>query len=53
MLADSLILKREIEEIKKNLLYHDKNIELVFSFLDELMEKKKNIKLRRKIGYKK
>ncbi len=53
MLADSLILKLEIEEIKKKLLYHDKNIELVFSFLDELMEKKKNIKPRRKIGYKK
>jgi len=53
MLSDSLILKLEIEEIKKKLIGHNKNIELVFSFLDELMEKEKNRKPRRKIGYKK
>ena len=32
---------------------HDKNIELVFSYLDELNEKEEKIKPRTKIGYKK
>lgn len=53
MLTDSLNLKLEIEEIKKKLLSHNKNIKLVFSFLDELIKKKENSKPRRRIGYKK
>lgn len=52
MLKDNLSLKLEIEEIKKKLSNHTKNIELVFSYLDELIEKKNNEKPRRKIGYK-
>lgn len=32
-------LKLEIEEIKKKLKNQDKNIELVFTYLDELIEK--------------
>lgn len=51
--ADTLILKLEIEQIKKKLTNHDKNVELVFSYLDELMEKKENPVERTKIGYKK
>ena len=50
-LADNL--KLEIEKIKKKLNNQSKNIELVFSYLDELVEKKENPKPRNKIGYKK
>jgi hypothetical protein len=42
----------EIEEIKKKLENHDKNIELVFSYLDELIEKQENPQPRTPIGYK-
>lgn len=52
MLADNLNLKLEIEEIKKKLSNQSKNIELVFSYLDELIEKKENPKPRTQIGYK-
>ncbi len=51
MLTDNLSVKLEIEEIKKKLSNHSKNIELVFNYLDELIEKKE--KPRTKIGYKK
>ena len=53
VLTDNLSLKLEIEDIKKKLNNHDKNIELVFSYLDELVEKKESGKGRNKIGYKK
>jgi len=53
MLTDNLSLKLEIEEIKKKLTNHSKNIELVFNYLDELIEKKENTEPRPKIGYKK
>jgi len=43
-------LKFEIAEIKKHLQNHDKNIELVFTYLHELMEKK--AKPRKRIGFK-
>ena len=52
MLLDTLTLKLDIEEIKKKLENHDKNIELVFSYLDELMEKQENPSPRKQIGYK-
>ncbi len=52
-LTDNLSLKLEIEGIKKKLSNHGKNIELVFNYLDELIEKKDNPKPRSKIGYKK
>ncbi len=51
ILTDNLSVKLEIEEIKKRLTSHSKNIELVFNYLDELIEKKD--KPRTKIGYKK
>jgi hypothetical protein len=50
MLVTHTELKLEIEKIKKKLDNHDKNIEVVFQYLDELLEKK--IKPRKKIGYK-
>ncbi len=49
--TDNLNLKLEIEEIKKKLTNQSKNIELVFNYLDELVEKKD--KPKNKIGYKK
>ena len=42
-------LKIEIADIKKKLNNQDKNIELVFSYIDELTEKK--LEPRRRIGY--
>jgi hypothetical protein len=52
-ISDNLSVKLEIEDIKKKLKNHDKNIELVFSYLDELIDKKENAIERTKIGYKK
>lgn len=53
LLTDNLTLKLDIEEIKKKLENHDKNIELVFNYLDELIEKQeKQIPSRKPIGYK-
>lgn len=50
MLADNTELRLEIEKIRKKLDNHDKNIEVVFKYLDELLEKKE--KPRKQIGYK-
>ena len=52
MLMDTLTLKLDIEEIKKRLQIHDKNIELVFNYLDELIEKQQEPEPRRMIGFK-
>ena len=51
-LLTNLNLKLEVEAIKKKLVNHDKNIELVFSYLDELIEKREDKTERTKIGYK-
>jgi hypothetical protein len=53
LLSDNLSLQLEIENIKKKLTDNSKNIELVFNYLDELIEKKENTSDRNKIGYKK
>ena len=53
MLLDTSEMKINIVEIQKKLENHDKNIELVFSYLEELNEKKEDEKPRVKIGYKK
>ncbi len=50
--TDTLCLKLEIEEIRKKLQNQDKNIELVFSYLDELITKQENNPPRKRIGYK-
>jgi hypothetical protein len=52
-LTGTLNLALEVELIKKKLTNQDKNIELVFSYLDELVEKPENKIERTKIGYKK
>ncbi len=52
MLIDSLRIKLDIEEIKKRLHNQDQNLELVFSYLDELIEKQENPPPRNRIGYK-
>lgn len=55
MLTDNTELRLEIEQIKKKLTNHGKNMEIVFRYLDELMEKteKKTTKpkSRKLIGY--
>jgi len=52
MLIDSLMIKLDIEEIKKRLHNQDQNLELVFSYLDELIEKQENPPSRKRIGFK-
>lgn len=52
MLLSNAELRLEIEYIKKKVDNHGKNIELVFQYLDELLEKKENPKSRKQIGYK-
>jgi hypothetical protein len=51
-LSDNLLVKIEIEEIKKRLQNQDKNIELVFNYLDELIEKQENSQPRKSVGFK-
>jgi len=52
MLVENLSLRLEVEAIKKKLTNQDKSIELVFSYLDELIEKQENPKPRKQIGFK-
>jgi ORF6N domain len=53
VLSDNTDLRLEIEYIKKKVDNHDKNIELVFQYLDKLLEKKeKPEQPRKRIGYK-
>ena len=53
MLTDTMNIRLEIEEIKKKLSNQSKNIEVVFSYLDELLDKNERAQERPKIGYKK
>lgn len=53
MLLDTTEIKLDIAQIQKKLENQGKNIELVFSYLDELTEKKENEKPRVEIRYKK
>ena len=50
-LTDNLTIRLDIEEIKKKLENQDKNIELVFTYLDELIEKQENPTPRKQIGF--
>ena len=52
ILLDTLSMKLDIEEIKKRLSNQDKNLELVFSYLDELIERKEKSTPRKTIGFK-
>lgn len=49
---DNTELRLEIEKIKKKVDNHDKNMEVVFQYLDELLEKKENSRPRKPIGFK-
>lgn len=51
MLIDNTELRLIVEEMRKKTDNNTKNIELVFQYLDELLEKKKE-KPRKKIGFK-
>ena len=53
LFSENLKLKLEQEKIKKKVVDNSKNIELVFSYLDELLGKKENERPIAKIGYKK
>ena len=50
LLNEHTELKLEIADIKKHLQNHDKNIELVFSYLDKLIDKENQP--RKRIGFK-
>jgi hypothetical protein len=52
LLTDTLSIKLEIEDIKKKLQNQDKNIEVVFSYLDELISKEEQQIPRKRIGFK-
>ena len=53
MLSEHTELRLEVEKIKKKLDNQDKNMEVVFQYLDELLEKKYQPKQEYKsIGYK-
>ncbi|HSH67166.1 MAG TPA: ORF6N domain-containing protein [Bacteroidia bacterium] len=52
MLTDNTELRLAIEKLKRKSENHTKNIEVVFKYLDELLEKKENPKPRKAIGYK-
>lgn len=52
MFIDNTDLRLEIEKIKNKLDNHDKNMEIVFRYLDELIDKKENNEPRLRIGYK-
>lgn len=56
MLFDNTELRLDIEKIKNKLNNQDKNMEIVFRYLDELLEKKESsqgeAEVRNKIGYK-
>lgn len=53
MLADNTGLRLEVEKIKTKLNNHDKNMEIVFRYLDELLEKQEQPNPpRKRIGFK-
>ncbi|HET6227398.1 MAG TPA: ORF6N domain-containing protein [Bacteroidia bacterium] len=52
LLSDNTELRLEIEKIKSKVNNHTKNIELIFKYLDELLEKKENPKPRPVVGFK-
>jgi hypothetical protein len=52
ILANNLSVKNEIEELKKKVNNNAQNIELVFQYLDELIEKKEKPTTRKRVGYK-
>ena len=52
MFIDNTELRLDIEKIKSKLDNQDKNMEIVFKYLDELIDKKQEPQERKRIGYK-
>ena len=52
MLLDTLSMKLDIKEIKRRLNIQDPYLELVFSYLDELIEKQETPASGKPIGFK-
>jgi len=52
MLTENTALQFAIEKLERKTDNNTKNIELVFQYLDELLEKKENPKERKPIGFK-
>jgi len=52
MLLENTELRLAIEKLEKKSENNSKNIEVLFRYFDELLEKKENIKPRKQIGYK-
>jgi len=52
MLLDNTELRLAIEKLEKKTENNTKNIEVVFKYFDELIEKEKNPKPRKQIGFK-
>jgi hypothetical protein len=52
MLFDNTELRFEIEKIKSKINNQDKSMEIVFRFIDELIDKKVEQQERKRIGYK-
>jgi regulator of replication initiation timing len=52
MLTDNTDLRLEMEKLEKKTDNNSKNIEVVFKYLDELLEKKENSTPRKIIGFK-
>jgi hypothetical protein len=50
-LMDNTELRLAIDEIRRKTENNTKNIEVVFKYLDELLDKKENVTSREKIGY--
>jgi hypothetical protein len=51
MLMDTPSMKLDIEEIKRRLNSQDRNLEIVFSYSDELIENRDKTTTRRPIGF--
>lgn len=52
MLADNVILRTSLEKLEKKTDHNTKNIELVFQYIDQLLEEKNNPTKRESLGYK-
>ena len=52
MLFDNTELRLEIEKIKSKINSQDKNMEIVFRYIDELIDRKVEPQERKRIGYK-
>ncbi|NCD67907.1 ORF6N domain-containing protein [Mucilaginibacter agri] len=52
MLYDNTELRLEIEQIKSKIENQDKNMEIIFRYLDELVDKRESTQPRNRIGYK-